>query len=131
MFHLKFDFVLSNSKISTCRFIAGKVFDFQLDKTWKDFLEYEYNYVCIVNVLFHFSLSFTPLVWMSLQFTEHGIEGVVPLELLTPEERSKYQAKPNDRSKRAKKEESKGAAHRLEENQVYNWQCVEFVAFYC
>ncbi|RXH76131.1 hypothetical protein DVH24_019019 [Malus domestica] len=51
------------------------------------------------------------------RFTEHGIEGVVPLELLSPEERSKYQAKPNDRSKRAKKEESKGAAHQLEENQ--------------
>ncbi|XP_050123644.1 THO complex subunit 1 [Malus sylvestris] len=51
------------------------------------------------------------------RFTEHGIEGVVPLELLSPEERSKYQAKPNDRSKRAKKEESKGAAHQLEESQ--------------
>jgi THO complex subunit 1 len=55
-------------------------------------------------------------IW--LQFTDHGIEGVVPLELLPPDVRSKYQAKPNDKSKRAKKEEMKGAAPQLEENQV-------------
>lgn len=53
-----------------------------------------------------------------MQFTDHGIEGVVPLELLSPDVRSKYQAKPNDRSKRAKKEEAKGASHQNEENQV-------------
>ena len=55
---------------------------------------------------------------MWLQFTDHGIEGVVPLELLPPDVRSKYQAKPNDKSKRAKKDESKGAAAQAEENQV-------------
>lgn len=54
-----------------------------------------------------------------LQFTDHGIEGVVPLELLPSDARSKYQAKPNDRSKRAKKEETKGGSHLAEENQVY------------
>ncbi|XP_048325641.1 THO complex subunit 1 isoform X2 [Ziziphus jujuba] len=52
------------------------------------------------------------------RFTDHGIEGVVPLELLPPDVRSKYQAKPNDRSKRAKKEEAKGASHQSEENQI-------------
>ncbi|KAK9912599.1 hypothetical protein M0R45_036456 [Rubus argutus] len=52
------------------------------------------------------------------KFTEYGIEGVVPLELLPPEERSKYTPKQNDRSKRAKKEETKGAAHQVEENQI-------------
>ncbi|XP_062174088.1 THO complex subunit 1 isoform X1 [Alnus glutinosa] len=52
------------------------------------------------------------------RFTDHGIEGVVPLELLPPDVRSKYQAKPNDKSKRAKKEEMKGAAPQLEENQI-------------
>ncbi|XP_061357098.1 THO complex subunit 1 [Gastrolobium bilobum] len=52
------------------------------------------------------------------KFTDHGIEGVVPLELLPPDVRSKYQAKPNDRSKRAKKEEIKGTAHQVEENQI-------------
>ncbi|KAG5049164.1 hypothetical protein JHK85_010267 [Glycine max] len=51
-------------------------------------------------------------------FTDHGIEGVVPLELLPPDVRSKYQAKPNDRSKRSKKEETKGTAHQIEENQI-------------
>ncbi|KAG5539248.1 hypothetical protein RHGRI_019716 [Rhododendron griersonianum] len=51
------------------------------------------------------------------RFTEHGIEGVVPLELLAPGVRSKYQPKPSDRSKRAKKEETKGAAHQAEESQ--------------
>ncbi|KAM5551513.1 THO complex subunit 1 [Rosa sericea] len=52
------------------------------------------------------------------KFTEYGIEGVVPLELLPPEERAKYTPKPNDRSKRAKKEDTKGAAHQVEENQM-------------
>ncbi|KAK4748920.1 hypothetical protein SAY87_015506 [Trapa incisa] len=52
------------------------------------------------------------------RFTDHGIEGVVPLELLPPEVRSKYQAKPNERSKRAKKEESKNIAAQAEENQI-------------
>ncbi|CAL5330555.1 unnamed protein product [Camellia sinensis] len=52
------------------------------------------------------------------RFTEYGIEGVVPLELLPPDVRSKYQAKPTERSKRAKKEETKGAAHQGEENQI-------------
>ncbi|GAV58843.1 efThoc1 domain-containing protein [Cephalotus follicularis] len=53
------------------------------------------------------------------RFTDHGIEGVVPLELLPPDVRSKYQAKPNDKSKRAKKEETKDASHNIEENQTY------------
>ncbi|RVW96941.1 THO complex subunit 1 [Vitis vinifera] len=53
------------------------------------------------------------------RFTEYGIEGVVPLELLPSDVRSKYQAKPSDRSKRAKKEETKGAAQQAEENQVF------------
>ncbi|XP_057498117.1 THO complex subunit 1 isoform X2 [Actinidia eriantha] len=52
------------------------------------------------------------------RFTEYGIEGVVPFELLPLDVRSKYQAKPNERSKRAKKEEIKGAAHQAEENQI-------------
>ncbi|KAG6781617.1 hypothetical protein POTOM_014528 [Populus tomentosa] len=52
------------------------------------------------------------------RFTDHGIEGVVPLELLPPDVRSKHQAKPNDRSKRAKKDEPKGASHQVEDNQI-------------
>ncbi|KAK0592226.1 hypothetical protein LWI29_015429 [Acer saccharum] len=52
------------------------------------------------------------------RFTDHGIEGVVPLELLPPHVRSKYQAKTNDRSKRAKKEDMKGASHQTEESQI-------------
>ncbi|KAJ6945349.1 hypothetical protein NC651_000412 [Populus alba x Populus x berolinensis] len=52
------------------------------------------------------------------RFTDHGIEGVVPLELLPLDVRSKYQAKPNDRSKRAKKDEPKGALHQVEDNQI-------------
>lgn len=42
----------------------------------------------------------------------------MPLELLPPEVRAKYQAKPNERSKRAKKEEAKDAVQQGEENQV-------------
>ncbi|KAK3025314.1 hypothetical protein RJ639_044445 [Escallonia herrerae] len=52
------------------------------------------------------------------KFTEYGIEGVVPLELLPPDVRSKYQAKPSDRSKRAKKEETRSSANQAEENQI-------------
>ncbi|XP_071697560.1 THO complex subunit 1-like isoform X2 [Rutidosis leptorrhynchoides] len=52
------------------------------------------------------------------RFTEHGVEGVVPLELMPPDVRSKYQAKPSDKSKRAKKEETKTAGNQSEENQV-------------
>ncbi|XP_010266403.1 PREDICTED: THO complex subunit 1-like [Nelumbo nucifera] len=53
------------------------------------------------------------------RFTEYGIEGVVPPELLPPEVRSKYHTKPNERSKRAKKEEEmKGAAQQVEDNQI-------------
>ncbi|KAK7281638.1 hypothetical protein RIF29_09807 [Crotalaria pallida] len=52
------------------------------------------------------------------KFTDLGIEGVVPLELLPPDVRSKYQAKPNDRAKRSKKEETKATVHQAEENQI-------------
>ncbi|CAI0421550.1 unnamed protein product [Linum tenue] len=52
------------------------------------------------------------------KFTDLGVEGVVPLEILAPEVRSKYQAKPSDRSKRAKKEEVKGGSQPSEEAQV-------------
>ncbi|KAL6562879.1 suppressor of the transcriptional defect of hpr1 by overexpression [Orobanche hederae] len=52
------------------------------------------------------------------RFTEHGIEGVVPLELLPADMRSKYQAKPTERSKRAKKEETKGSLQKVEESQI-------------
>ncbi|XWS57045.1 hypothetical protein CRYUN_Cryun09bG0137800 [Craigia yunnanensis] len=52
------------------------------------------------------------------KFTEHGIEGVVPLELFPAEVRSKFQGKTSDRSKRAKKEETKSALHQVEESQI-------------
>ncbi|KAI4382941.1 hypothetical protein MLD38_008833 [Melastoma candidum] len=52
------------------------------------------------------------------RFTDHGIEGVVPLELLPADVRSKYQVKPNERSKRAKKDEVKSSYQQVEENQA-------------
>ncbi|URD88876.1 THO complex subunit 1 transcription elongation factor [Musa troglodytarum] len=52
------------------------------------------------------------------RFTDHGIEGVVPPELLPPEVRSKFHTKPGDKAKRAKKEEAKGAATQPEDSQV-------------
>lgn len=58
------------------------------------------------------------IIFNLLQFTDNGIEGVVPLELLPSDVRTKFQSKSNDRGKRAKKEEAKGAAHQVEENQV-------------
>ncbi|KAL9239215.1 hypothetical protein vseg_013555 [Gypsophila vaccaria] len=53
------------------------------------------------------------------RFTEFGIEGVVPLELLPPEIASKYQAK-NEKSKRAKKDEPKGSVPTSDDNQGAN-----------
>ncbi|XP_020094223.1 THO complex subunit 1 isoform X1 [Ananas comosus] len=53
------------------------------------------------------------------RFTENGIEGVVPPELLPPDVRSKYHAKPSEKAKRAKKEEeTKSTATQPEENQA-------------
>ncbi|WMV11663.1 hypothetical protein MTR67_005048 [Solanum verrucosum] len=52
------------------------------------------------------------------RFTEHGIEGVVPLELLPNEVRARYQAKPSERTKRTKKEDTKNSAQQADENQI-------------
>lgn len=52
------------------------------------------------------------------RFTEYGIEGVVPPELLPSDLQFKFQAKPSDRSKRARKDEIKNASQQAEENQV-------------
>ncbi|KAJ0969005.1 hypothetical protein J5N97_021882 [Dioscorea zingiberensis] len=53
------------------------------------------------------------------RFIDHGVEGVVPPELLPPEVRSKFHAKPSERNKRAKKEEEqKNASTQPEDTQV-------------
>ncbi|XP_039132127.1 THO complex subunit 1 [Dioscorea cayenensis subsp. rotundata] len=56
------------------------------------------------------------------RFTDHGIEGVVPPDLLPPEVRSKYHAKPSERNKRAKKEDEQKnmATQQPEDNQAAN-----------
>lgn len=82
-----------------------------------DFLGYDQYASIFSNVIF-FSEIWYPLLPIPMQFTDLGIEGVVPPELLPPHVRSKYQAKPNDRSKRAKKEDVKGASNQVEETQV-------------
>lgn len=54
-----------------------------------------------------------------MQFTEYGIEAVVPPELLPPDVRSKFHARPNEKAKRARKEEeAKDATPNAEDNQV-------------
>lgn len=52
------------------------------------------------------------------RFTDKEIGRVVPPELLTPKVRAKYQSKPGDKAKRAKKEDIKGASHQSEDNQI-------------
>lgn len=47
------------------------------------------------------------------KFTEFGVEAIVHLDLLPPE----YQAKPSDRCKRAKKEETISSVNQSKENQ--------------
>lgn len=55
------------------------------------------------------------------RFIDHGIEGVVPPELLPPDIRLKFHARPSDRSKRVKKEdEAKGATLNTDDNQIVN-----------
>ncbi|KAF6160754.1 hypothetical protein GIB67_035955 [Kingdonia uniflora] len=55
----------------------------------------------------------------NIQFTDNGIEGVVPPELLPAGVRSKYHNKPSEKSKRAKKEEeSKETTPQGEDNQT-------------
>lgn len=54
-----------------------------------------------------------------MQFTDHGIEGVVPPDLLPPDVRLKFHARPNEKAKRAKKEEeAKDAVPNAEDSQV-------------
>ncbi|XP_020579044.1 THO complex subunit 1 [Phalaenopsis equestris] len=54
------------------------------------------------------------------KFAEHGVEGVVPPELLPPEVRSKFHVKSSEKNKRAKKEEeSKNATRQPEDNQLF------------
>ncbi|KAH9323394.1 hypothetical protein KI387_018033, partial [Taxus chinensis] len=54
------------------------------------------------------------------RYTEHGIEGVIPPELLSPEVRVKYHGKTTEKSKRGvkKEEETKGTFTQNEENQA-------------
>ncbi|KAK8970863.1 hypothetical protein KSP40_PGU008019 [Platanthera guangdongensis] len=53
------------------------------------------------------------------KFSEHGIEGVVPPELLSPEVRSRFHSKSSEKNKRVKREEeSKNAAAQPEEGQL-------------
>eukprot|EP00268_Persea_americana_P019580 TRINITY_DN2005_c0_g2_i2.p1 TRINITY_DN2005_c0_g2~~TRINITY_DN2005_c0_g2_i2.p1 ORF type:complete len:653 (-),score=180.37 TRINITY_DN2005_c0_g2_i2:511-2469(-) len=55
------------------------------------------------------------------RFTEYGIEAVVPPELLPPDVRSKFHARPNEKAKRARKEEeAKDATPNAEDNQNAN-----------
>ncbi|KAI4384612.1 hypothetical protein MLD38_002738 [Melastoma candidum] len=96
-----------NTTIRITGCTVGKVSDYQLGRTWKGSLGY-------------------------CSFSNHGIEGVVPLEILPADVRSKYQVKPNERSKRAKKDEVKSGSQQVEETQIseslmhhpdfYSWQ---------
>uniref|UniRef100_A0A0C9QU23 TSA: Wollemia nobilis Ref_Wollemi_Transcript_9715_2293 transcribed RNA sequence n=1 Tax=Wollemia nobilis TaxID=56998 RepID=A0A0C9QU23_9CONI len=54
------------------------------------------------------------------RYTEHGIEGVIPPELLAPEVRVKYHGKTTEKSKRGakKEEETKGTSTQTEEIQA-------------
>ncbi|KAI3914086.1 hypothetical protein MKW92_041242 [Papaver armeniacum] len=54
------------------------------------------------------------------RFNDFGIEGVIPPDLLPLEMRSKYQSKPAERSKRAKKEEAKDTTPPQEDSQFTN-----------
>ncbi|KAJ1299164.1 hypothetical protein BS78_01G511100 [Paspalum vaginatum] len=52
------------------------------------------------------------------RFSDYGIEGVVPSELLPPEVNAKFSSKPAEKAKRLKREDSKGASAQPKEQQV-------------
>jgi len=52
------------------------------------------------------------------RFSDYGIEGVVPSELLPPEVNAKFSSKPAEKVKRLKREDSKGASAQPKEPQV-------------
>ncbi|GJN09343.1 hypothetical protein PR202_ga27344 [Eleusine coracana subsp. coracana] len=52
------------------------------------------------------------------RFSDYGIEGVVPSELLPPEVNAKFSSKPAEKAKRPKREDSKGASSQAKEQQV-------------
>ncbi|TKV98680.1 hypothetical protein SEVIR_9G575400v4 [Setaria viridis] len=52
------------------------------------------------------------------RFSDYGIEGVVPSELLPPEVNAKFSSKPAEKVKRVKREDSKGASAQPKEQQV-------------
>ncbi|RLN19046.1 THO complex subunit 1 [Panicum miliaceum] len=54
----------------------------------------------------------------SNRFSDYGIEGVVPSELLPPEVNAKFSSKPAEKVKRLKREDSKGASAQPKEPQV-------------
>ncbi|TVU48661.1 hypothetical protein EJB05_08303 [Eragrostis curvula] len=55
---------------------------------------------------------------MFSRFSDYGIEGVVPSELLPPEVNAKFSSKPAEKAKRPKREDSKGASAQAKEQQV-------------
>lgn len=65
-----------------------------------------------------------------MQFTDLGIEGVVPPELLTPEVRSKLHGKPSERSKRSKREDESKGANIQPDSQVIRKSSVKYVIIY-
>ncbi|KAL6645309.1 hypothetical protein ACP70R_016917 [Stipagrostis hirtigluma subsp. patula] len=52
------------------------------------------------------------------RFSDYGIEGVVPPELLPPEVNAKFSSKPAEKVKRPKREETKGASAQAKEQQI-------------
>ncbi|KAL6847600.1 hypothetical protein ACP4OV_022626 [Aristida adscensionis] len=70
---------------------AGKVYDFRPDRTWNYLPEY---------------------------FSDYGIEGVVPPELLPPEVNAKFTSKPAEKVKRPKREDTRGASAQAKEQQI-------------
>ncbi|GJN30047.1 hypothetical protein PR202_gb18321 [Eleusine coracana subsp. coracana] len=52
------------------------------------------------------------------RFSDYGIEGVVPSELLPPEVNAKFSSKPAEKAKRPKRDDSKGASSQAKEQQV-------------
>jgi len=53
------------------------------------------------------------------QFSDYGIEGVVPSELLPPEVNARFSSKPAEKVKRTRREDSKGMSAQPKEQQVH------------
>lgn len=105
------------------RCTVGKDYGFRPGRTWMDSRGYVKHDDATISFRSLSVQDWNEYCWRSpflLQFSDYGIEGVVPSELLPPEVNAKFSSKPAEKVKRTRKEDSKSvSAHQPREHQVH------------